>query len=194
MQEGTPAADLAKKLFEAYDRFRLRDEYALLDKGLAAQRDGNPQGGHRRPRRGVSRPGSRSSTGAPRALPAYVAYGKALEPTDRSAALAARSCKALRLDDTGPAAAPIQSEIAYLEGEDLVAGGLVDTAPFERAIALDPSNARAQAEIDRQVALVETNRAKGWKLVAAVGILALLAIAGIFAIGGRRGRRGAHAG
>ena len=38
--EGVGAAELARKLFDAYDRFRLQDVYALLDRGLGKQRDG----------------------------------------------------------------------------------------------------------------------------------------------------------
>ena len=41
--DGIGAADLAKKLFDAYDRFRLQDVYALLAKGLAEEKDGQLQ-------------------------------------------------------------------------------------------------------------------------------------------------------
>ena len=38
--EGTPAAELARTLFEAYDRFRLRDLYAEVDRGVALENAG----------------------------------------------------------------------------------------------------------------------------------------------------------
>jgi len=180
--DGMPAADLAKRLFDAYDRFRLQEVYALLDAGLARQREDKldeavadfDQVLARQPlldRRAEMVPG-------------YVAYGESIESKDRPAALATLR-KALRLDDRGPQSSHVRSEIDYLEGEDLLARGIDDTEPFEQALVLDPQNAKARAELDRLHASVETSRSRAWRIVTAAIVL-VLAIAGIVVVGGRR--------
>jgi tetratricopeptide (TPR) repeat protein len=180
--EGMPAADLAKKLFDAYDRFRLQEVYALLDAGLARLRDDKldeavadfDQVLARQPlldRRAEMVPG-------------YVQYAESIESKDRAAALATLR-KALRLDEQGPQSSHVRSEIDYLEGEDLLARGVDDTEPFEQALVLDPQNAKARAELDRLHATAETSRTRGWRIVAAALVL-VLAIAGIVVVGGRR--------
>jgi len=182
--EGMAASALAKKLFDAYDRYRLRDVYALVDQGIAAQRDGKLKDAvaafdtalARQPLldRGVEM------------VDAYRSYGESLESSDRTTALAYLR-KALRIDESGPESARVRSEIHYLEGEDLLSRGIADTEPFEQALALDPQNARARAELDRLRQESESNRAHGWRLAAA-GAMIVLSLAGIAVVGGRRRR------
>ena len=81
---------------------------------------------------------------------AYVAYAESIETADH---VRARDYlrKALRLsmDDAGPGSDHIQSEMRFLDGADLMSQGIVDTAPFERALELDPSNVHARAQLNR---------------------------------------------
>lgn len=180
--EGMPAADLAKKLFDAYDRFRLQEVYALLDAGLAKQNDGKLEEAivsfdevlARQPlldRRAEMVPG-------------YIAWAMSLEDKDRPAALSYLR-RAVRIDEAGPRAHEARAELQALEGEELVARGIADTEPFEQALALDPANARAKSQLDRLHAQTQTSRSHGWRLTGAAIVLAL-SLAGIAVLGGRR--------
>jgi tetratricopeptide (TPR) repeat protein len=180
--DGIAAAELAKKLFDAYDRFRLQEVYALLAKGLAEQKDDKLPAAIADFDEVLARQPLLDRRAE--MVPAYVTYGESLEGTDRPAALATLR-KALRLDEAGPQSSHVRSEIEYLEGEDLVAHGIADTEPFEQALALDPRNAHARAELDRLHVETESSRARGWRLAAAAAVL-VAALAGIAVLGGRR--------
>jgi tetratricopeptide (TPR) repeat protein len=182
--EGMPAADLAKKLFDAYDRFRLQEVYALLDKGLAAQQAGKLEDAVHAFDEVLARQPMLDRRAE--MVPAYAAWGEALEASDRPAALAALR-KALRIDEAGPQSSHVRSELLVFEGEDLVARGIADTEPFEQALALDPQNTRARAALDRLHTDAEASKARGWRLFAAAGVL-VAALGGIAVIGGRRKR------
>ena len=185
---GKPANDaltapqLARELFDAYDRFRLQEVYALLDDGLAKQRAGQIE----EAAAAFDRVLARQPMLDRRAdmVPGYVQLAQSLESRDRPRALAYLR-KALRLDETGPRAAEIQSEVLYLEGEELLAGGIADADVFRRAVALDPGNARAQAEVTRLEAQSETKQSSVQRWAAAAAVFAL-ASAGIILFGGRR--------
>jgi tetratricopeptide (TPR) repeat protein len=185
--DGIPAADLAKKLFEAYDRFRLQEVYALLDRGLSKQKEDKLKDAIADFDEVLARQPMLDRRAE--MAPAYAAYGESLEATDRPAALAALR-KALRLDEAGPASSHVRSEIDTLEGEDLLAHGIADTEPFEQALALDPQNAKAREELTRLHAATESSRSRGWRLAAAAVVL-VAALAGIVVVGGRRRRAAA---
>jgi hypothetical protein len=126
------------------------------------------------------------------AVPAYVAYGESLEDGDRRTALEYLR-KALRLDDeVGATSSHVRSDIATLEGEDLLARGIADTEPFEIALSLEPTNGRARADLDRMHAQLQTSRTQTWRLVAAAIVLAL-ALVGIALVGGGHRKRTATA-
>jgi len=179
------AERVARELFAAYDRARLEDVYTLLASGLEKQQKGDLDGAvadfdrvlARQPQ--LDRRAEMAS--------GYALWAQAREDKDRTAALAAYR-KAQRLDPEGPRAKQIEGAIAYLEGEELLARGVVDTTPFERALAADPGNAKAQAELDRlqQDERAHEDRFRRWSII---GGLAALAIALAVMLGGRRPRR-----
>ena len=90
--------------------------------------------------------------------------------------------RARRVEQHGSLA---RSEIAYLEGEDLLSRGVTDPEPFERALVLDPNNAHARAALDRLRTAAEAGRVRTWRVIAAVVVL-LVAVAGIVLAGNRR--------
>jgi tetratricopeptide (TPR) repeat protein len=180
--EGTSAADLARKLFDAYDRYRLHDVYALLDKGLGEAQAGQMADAVHDLDEVLARQPMLDRRAE--AAPVYAKWGESLEETDRPAALAALR-RSLRLDEAGPDSSHVRAEILALEGEDLVARGIVDTEPFEQALALDPDNARAKSNLNRIHAQDVAGHTRTWRMFAAAVVL-LLAIAGIFVVGGRR--------
>jgi tetratricopeptide (TPR) repeat protein len=183
--EGMPAADLARRLFDAYDRYRRRDVYALVDRGVALEQGGNApeavalfdQALDREPL--IDRRAEM--------VRAYADLGASREATDPAGARALLR-KALRLDESGPSATHLRSELLRLEGEALVAQGIDDLGPFEQAVALEPGNRQAQADLRRLRAAPDASHPGQWRLIGAAVVLAL-AIAGLLFLGGRgRGR------
>jgi hypothetical protein len=183
--EGSTAADLAKKLFEAYDRYRLEEVYTLLEDGLAKQRAHDLKSAIAAFDEVLARQPLLDRRAE--MAPAYADYGESLQDSDRPAALTYLR-KALRLDDTGDRAKHVQSELLRLQGEDLVARGIADTQPFEQALTLDPTNARARADLDRLRAQAQAGRSRAYRLAAAGGLL-VLAFIGITVFGGRPRRQ-----
>ena len=183
--DGLTAPQLAKELFDAYDKFRLQEVYALLDDGLAKQRAGHLEDATAAFDKVLARQPMLDRRAD--MIPGYVQLAQSIEERDRPRALAYLR-KALRLDETGPRAAEIQSEVLYLEGQELLARGIADADVFRRAVALDPGNVRAQAELTRLEAQADTKQNSLQRWAAAAAVFAL-AIAGIILFGGRRAPR-----
>jgi tetratricopeptide (TPR) repeat protein len=183
---GLSAADLAEKLFSACDRARLRDVYALLDEGIARERAGD-----------LARAVADYDAVLAREpmldrrtemAPAYAAYGESLHDADPPRALAYLR-EALRLDEAGPTSDSARSAIACIEGEDMLRHDLAYTAPFERALALDPKNARARGLLDALHARAAASRAQSQRCAMAAAVL-FAALAGMAAVALRMRARG----
>jgi tetratricopeptide (TPR) repeat protein len=182
--DGVTAADLAKKLFEAYDRYRLRDVYALIDRGVALERAGKAAEAVAVFDEALAREPLVERRAE--MVPAYVDLATSREASDPAAAGAGLRT-ALRLDENGPGSAHLRSELHRLEGEALVARGVDDATPFEQALAIDPGNRAARDDLLRLRPPAESSHGRDWRLVAAAGVLAL-AIAGVLTLGGRKRR------
>lgn len=180
--EGADAADVARRLFDTYDKYRLRDVYTLLDAGLTKQRDGDLDGAiadfdnvlARQPLLDHGKD----------VVAAYVEYAEAIEPSDhRRAKDYLRKALRLAMDEAGPRLNHIQSEIRFLDGADLMSQGIVDTAPFEQALVLDPANSHARAQLNRLRADATSRRNREGRIAAAVGAAGLTFLTvGLFAL------------
>jgi tetratricopeptide (TPR) repeat protein len=174
------ADQVAKELFAAYDRFRLQEVYTLLEDGLKRYAEGKLEDATASFDKVLARQPLLDRRAE--MVPAYVGLAQELEDKDRVRALALFR-KALRLDPEGPRMGQIQSEIAYLEGMDLLGRGIADADTFRRALALDGGNAKARAELDRLEAASEVRQEKTRRWAAGGAVLAL-AIACIVLFGG----------
>lgn len=184
--DGWPASEVAKELFAAYDRFRLQEVYGLLEDGLKKDKEGKPEEAIAAFDKVLARQPMLDRRGE--MVPAYLAQAQKIEESDSAASLAFLR-KAARLAPEGPRITQINAEIAYLEGKDLLARGINDAEPFKRALTLDPTHAKARAELDR-LEEVSVDRQSRTKQVGAAGGVLLLAVIGILLFGGaRRGRR-----
>jgi tetratricopeptide (TPR) repeat protein len=179
------AADVARELFSAYDKFRLQEVYALLEDGLAKQKDGKLEEAAAAFDKVLARQPMLDRRAE--MVPAYVLFAQQIQDSDRTRALGLFR-KALRLDPEGPRAMQIQSEIAYLDGMDLLSRGIADSDAFRRALVLDGGNTKARAELDRLEAAtqVREERTRRW---AAGGAVLALALAAIVMFGGHKRRR-----
>ena len=113
--------------------------------------------------------------------PAYARLALKLEDTDRDGARVAFR-KSLDLDPNGAHAAESRAELEVMDGEDLAARGIEDRAPFERALQIDPANAKAHAALDRIDAKSRSSedRSRKWTWAALFGgaFLAVLILFG----------------
>jgi len=171
--EGTPAADIAKQLFAAYDRLRLQEVYGLLEEGLAKEKEGKIDDAVAAFDRVLARQPMIDRRGE--MVPAFVAQALSLEESDPPRALATFR-KAARLWPESPRQGQIAAEIAYLEGKELSARGIADAEPFRRALSLDPGHEKARAELRKIEERGEEKQARlrNWAAGAAVVIVALL--------------------
>jgi hypothetical protein len=184
--EGATASELAKKLFDAYDRYRLDDVYALLDAGLAKEKDRDLPGAVAAFDEVLARQPLLDRRAE--MAPAYAEYGESLVDKDRAAAVA-NLRKAIRLDESAEHTKHVRSVLSCLEGEDLLARGIADTELFEQAIALDPGNARARARLEDLKLRVASGHARAWRLAGA-GALLVAAFIAIAVFGGKRRQGG----
>ncbi len=181
--EAWNAADTAKELFAAYDKLRLTEVYGLLDDGLAKEKEGKLDEAVAAFDKVLARQPELDRRAE--MVGGYVAYAQKIEDGDPPRALATFR-KAVRLSPDGPRAKMINAEIAYLEGRDLAAHGITDPEPYQRALSLDPANAKARQELDR---IESTSEDRNIKLRAGVGI-GIAVLVGILAtILFARGRR-----
>jgi tetratricopeptide (TPR) repeat protein len=187
--DGWSAAEAAKELFAAYDRVRLQEVYGVLEDGLAKEKDGKLDEAIAAFDKVLARQpllDRRAET-----VPAYLAKAEQIEETDRVTALALLR-KAERLAPEGPRVSQVKAELAYLEGEDLVARGVQDAEPFKRALALDPTHAKARAELERLSSTADDRQTRTRNVAAAAGCL-LIAVVALLLFGGRRRQRPAKA-
>jgi tetratricopeptide (TPR) repeat protein len=143
---GSPWDKLAAELFEAHDRARLAEVYALFDEGLELGRAGRLDEMADR----FDRVLARAPTFERRAemVPGYLSLARSVDAADPAKALVLAR-KALRLDPEGAHAKALASYVLTLEGEAQLARGLADAVPFQRAAELDASNGRARADLAR---------------------------------------------
>jgi tetratricopeptide (TPR) repeat protein len=183
--EGWTADQVAKELFGAYDRFRLQEVYTLLEDGLRKYNESKLEDATADFDKVLARQPLLDRRAE--MVPAYVLFAQQIEDGDRPRALALFR-KALRLDPEGPRVGQVQSEIAYLEGMDLLGRGIADADTFRRALALDGGNAKARAELDRLEAASEVRQEKTRRWAAGGAVLAL-AIACIVLFGGGKKKK-----
>ncbi len=175
---------LAHELFEAQDRARLEEIVSTFDEGMAALKDKHLDVATRSFDAVLARFPGFDRRGE--MVPAYAGLARDLADKDRARAVVLAR-KASRLDAAGPLAKPMESLALTLEGEALAESGVVDLAILQRAVSLDPDNARAKATLSRlesNPAALPTSRAR-YVGAAAVGVAALVVCAAL-ALGGRR--------
>ena len=166
--ENATAGEVAQKVFDAYDRHRLRDVYARLDQGLAKQGRGDIDGAIADFDNVLAR--QPVFDRAKELVPAYVTYAEAVEASNRPRAKDyLRRALRLEADAPGPRLAHIESELRYLEGADLMSDGIVDVVPFEQALAADPANAHARGQLDRLRTDAAARRSREGRIAGAVG-------------------------
>jgi tetratricopeptide (TPR) repeat protein len=187
--DGMSAADTAKELFAAYDRLRLQEVYGLLDEGLAKEKDGRLEEAIADFDRVLARQPMLDRRAE--MVPGYIDRARALEDGDPTQARTTFE-RALRLAPDGPRAKSIEAELAYLDGVDLASRGIVDRAPFRRALELDPAHAKARAKLDALEVATEERSTK-LRAVLGGGAVLLLGIVATILFAGPRRRRALRA-
>lgn len=175
---------IALELFESQDRARLEEIVSTFDEGVAAMKDKKLDVATKAFDAVLARFPGFDRRGE--MVPAYADLARQVADDDRSRAIVLAR-KAARLDAAGPLAKPMESLALTLEGESLAASGVVDLAILQRAIALDPENARARATLARleaNPAAVPNQRAR-YVGAGAIGVVAAIVCA-ILALSGRR--------
>lgn len=183
--EGWSADQVAKELFLAFDKVRLQEVYELLDEGLKLEKEHKLIEATQAFDKALARQpllDRRSEM-----IPAYIALADSLEDKDLPQALSLYR-KAARLEPKDQRKAQIESGIAYLEGKELLSRGVADEEAFRRALALDPTHAKARNELSKLEAVVDTKAEKSRRLVSG-GAVILAAAVGIFFFGARGRKR-----
>jgi len=137
---------IAHALYDVLDKQRLVEIDTLVDDGLSRAQKDDVEGAVQ----DFDKVLARMPFIARRTLmaPAYARLALKLEDTDRDGARVAFR-KSLDLDPNGTHAAESRAELEVMDGEDLATRGIDDRAPFERALQIDPANAKARAALDR---------------------------------------------
>ena len=181
----------AHALFDAADRLRLRDVYALLGEGLARADGGDLAGAaidfdavlaQRTGETGGGDLGLR-----PEMPEAYFSYALAIEEHDPAAARSYLE-KARRLNPGAERANAIAGELAFLDGRELEARGLASEEAYASALHLDGANAHARAALDR-LTVAENDRKGKIRRWVAKGALTVGLVLGATLFVGRRRRR-----
>ncbi len=183
--EGVTIEVLARDLFAAYDRLRLQEVYGVFELGLRAERDGKLDEAIAAFDKVLARQPMLDRRAE--AAPAYVAQARKLAETDPNAARAAYE-KALRLAPESSFVPQIRANLAYLDGRDLLARGIVDEAPFRRALELDPGHQKAREELVR-IDEQRADREHRLRAFAGGGVVLLLGVIAAILFGGFRTRR-----
>ncbi|HEX4513616.1 MAG TPA: hypothetical protein VH054_08775, partial [Polyangiaceae bacterium] len=182
-----PAERIARALFDVIDKQRNVEIDALVDDGLSRAQKDDLEGAVT----DFDKVLARVPFNARRNLmaPAYARLALKLEETDRDGARVAFR-KSLDLDPNGTHATESRAELEVMNGEDLVARGIDDRAAFERALQIDPANAKARAALDRIDAKARgsEDRSRKWTW-AALAAAAFLVVLVLFARVPRRLRR-----
>ena len=169
-----PADKTLGALVAAYDKVRLAEVYKLLDEGIAHRDAGRLEEAVA----SFDALLARAPTFERKAelAPTYVDLAHKKLPTDRAAGHALLA-KALRLAAGTNIAAPIESELDYLDAAELLEHGVADTTLLERALQLDANNAPARDLLTRlqNDAEARESRLRRWAASGAVGIVAALA-------------------
>ncbi len=181
------AERVARAIFDALDKQRLAEIDALVDDGLAQSEHGAFDEAVKR----FDKVLARMPFHARRTMmaPAYARLALSLEDTDRAAARTAFR-KSLDLDPNGTHAGEARAELAVMDGQDLMARGIEDREPFDRALTLDPGNPKARAALDRLngAGHDRESRQRSWAWAAAAGA-AFIVLLVLFARIPRRRRR-----
>lgn len=180
--EGLNAGQIANDLFAAYDRLRLQEVYALIDEGLAKQKEGKYEEAIAAFDKVLARQPLIERRNE--MVPAYFEYALSLEDKDREQAIALFK-KAKRLWPDGPRVNPIDAELAYLDGVELRRRGIDDIEPFRRALELEPTHQKAREEILRWE-MLRKEREGRVHVAAAVSVSLFIASIGFILFGGRR--------
>jgi hypothetical protein len=183
---------VARELFAAYDRDRRKEMYTLLEDALGvlkrAQETTPPDTAQlAKAVDSFDRILARAPEMERRAemVPAYVLLAKSVEATDPERATKLYR-KGAQLDPSSPRMPQIEGALLALEGKALRARGIDDEELLNRAIALDPANSIARAELDQ----IEKKRgAHEGRLVRIMWIGAVVAAAGLLILVGFALRR-----
>lgn len=178
------AERVARELFSAYDRDRRKEMYVLLDDALGISKQAREKTPPdlallEKAVEGFDKILARAPSIERRAemVPAYVLLAQALETSaPERAGLLYR--KAADLDPSSPRLPQIQAGLLALEAKSLRERGVNDEETLRQALALDPANALARAELDRIEHARGAREARvmniGWMGAAAVGAGLLL--------------------
>ena len=162
------AERIARAIFDVLDKQRLAEVDALVDDGLAKSTSGDFAGAVE----SFDKVLARMPFHARRAsmAPAYARLGASLEESDRVLARAALR-KSIDLDPNGTHASECRAALAVMDGEDLLGRGIEDRAPFELALSIDPTNAKARGALARMDARARgsEDRARKWTWAAYAG-------------------------
>jgi tetratricopeptide (TPR) repeat protein len=166
---------IARELFATYDRARLVEVYALMDKGVALAGEGKLAEATEAFDKVLAR--SPLFDRRKEMVKTYVDRAMEIEGEKRDDALAMLR-KALRLDPKAEGAKKIEAEIAYLEGVILIEQGSADRFLLTRALELDPGHQGARKALAslEEKAVERQDNSKRYAAAAGVGLAALIAM------------------